>query len=162
VLGSPGLGKSRLLAEFGRRVAERATVLYARCDAAGGATFAPIAEALRAFLRIDEGAGGDVLRAAIDSVATAEDAERARIAAGIGALLAGTPAAPEETFFVVRRLLAAFAAVRPVVLVIDDLHWASRSCSISSSISSSGARASRCSSSARGRPSCARRARRWR
>ncbi|MCX5737219.1 MAG: adenylate cyclase, partial [Proteobacteria bacterium] len=34
------------------------------------------------------------------------------------------PAPPEETFFVVRRLLAALAAVRPVVLVIDDLQWA--------------------------------------
>ena len=43
---------------------------------------------------------------------------------GIAALLAGTPASPEETFFVVRRLLAALAAARPVVLVIDDLQWA--------------------------------------
>ena len=39
-------------------------------------------------------------------------------------VLAGTPAPPEETFFVVRRFLAALAATRPVLLAIDDLQWA--------------------------------------
>ncbi len=57
-------------------------------------------------------------------MALVDEAERARIASGIDALLAGTPASPEETFFVVRRLLAALAAVQPLVLAIDDLHWA--------------------------------------
>jgi class 3 adenylate cyclase len=124
VLGSPGLGKSRLLAEFTRRASDRATVFTARCDATGGGTFAPLAEALRAFLRIEEGAGGDALRAAIDAVVPGDEGERTRIAAGIGALFSGAPTSPEETFFAVRRLLAALAAVRPVVLVIDDLQWA--------------------------------------
>lgn len=122
LLGSPGLGKSRLVAEFTQRASDRATVLTARCDAAGGATFAPLAEALRTFLRIEEGAGGDALRAAIDAVIPGD--ERTRIAAGIGALFSGAPSSPEETFFAVRRLLAGLAALRPVVLVIDDLHWA--------------------------------------
>src|SRR5262245_1852546 len=45
VLGSPGLGKSRLLDEFARRL-DGATVLTAQCEAAGGATFAPVARAL--------------------------------------------------------------------------------------------------------------------
>src|SRR6266481_3747422 len=65
ILGSPGLGKSRLITELARRLGDRASVLTARCDAAGGATFAPLAEALRALLRVDDGAGGDRLRAAI-------------------------------------------------------------------------------------------------
>jgi class 3 adenylate cyclase/tetratricopeptide (TPR) repeat protein/ketosteroid isomerase-like protein len=124
LLGSPGVGKSRLVAEFACRVGERATVLAAPCDAATGATFAPLAEALRACLRVDDGTAGDGLRAAIDAVVPGDDGERARVAAGIAALLAGTPPVPEETFFVVRRLLAALASVRPVVLVFDDLHWA--------------------------------------
>jgi hypothetical protein len=95
-------------------------VLVARCEAAGGATFAPIAQALRAVL----GVGGGDLRRAIDAAVPGGEADRSRIAAGIGALLAGTPAAPEETFFVVRRLLAGLAAAQPVVLVLDDLQWA--------------------------------------
>jgi hypothetical protein len=123
ILGSPGLGKSRLLGEFARRLGDRATVLTARCDAAGGATFAPVVEALRAFLRLDDTAGAETVRAAVGAVAPGEP-ERARIAAGIAAFLVGAPASPEETFFVVRRLLAALAAVRPVVLAIDDLQWA--------------------------------------
>src|SRR5262249_41526369 len=124
VLGSPGLGKSRLLDEVARRLGDTATVLTAHCDAAGGATFAPVAKALRAHLRVDDAVGGDALRAAIEASVPGDDAERARIAGGIAGLLGGTPASPEETFFVVRRLLAALATVQPVVLAIDDLHWA--------------------------------------
>src|SRR5262249_34866765 len=110
-----------LRAEFTSRL-HGATVLVASCEPAGGATFAPIARALRATLGL--GAGGADLRAAIDAAVPGGDADRSRIAAGIGALLAGTPASPEETFFVVRRLLAGLAAAQPVVLAIDDLHWA--------------------------------------
>ena len=50
LLGSPGLGKSRLIEEFVRRQGESVSVLTAHCDAAGGATFAPLAEALRELL----------------------------------------------------------------------------------------------------------------
>jgi class 3 adenylate cyclase/ketosteroid isomerase-like protein len=124
ILGSPGLGKSRLLDELGRRLGHRATVLTARCDAAGGATFAPIAEALRALLDIDAGAGPDAVGAAIEAAVPGDAAERTRIADGVAAFLAGMPASPEETFFAVRRLLAALAVAQPVVLAIDDLQWA--------------------------------------
>ena len=42
LLGSPGLGKSRLIDEFAGRCGETATVLTAHCDTAGGGTFAPL------------------------------------------------------------------------------------------------------------------------
>src|SRR5215468_1764485 len=81
ILGSPGLGKSRLLAELSRRVGERSTVLAAHCDAAGSATFAPLAAALRTYLRLDDGADRDSVRAAVGAVVPGE--ESARIADGI-------------------------------------------------------------------------------
>lgn len=62
LLGLPGLGKSRLIGEFARRSGETATVV-AHCDAAGGVTFAPLAEALRELLSIDTGASSDSVRA---------------------------------------------------------------------------------------------------
>ncbi len=124
LLGSPGLGKSRLIEEFTRRLGDAATVVTAQCDAAGGASFAPLSKALRGFLHLDDGASADTLRAALEAALPGDAAERARIVAGITALLSGSPASPEETFFVVRRLLGALGAAKPVVLVIDDLHWA--------------------------------------
>src|SRR5262249_1394661 len=136
ILGSPGLGKSRLMHEVFRRLGDApgsaggppaphpGTILIAQCDAAGGATFAPIAKALRAHLRIDDGAGGDAVRTAIETAVAGGNADPSRDAGGIAALRAGTPAPPEETFFVVRRFLAALATQQPVVLAIDDLQWA--------------------------------------
>jgi class 3 adenylate cyclase len=125
LLGSPGLGKSRLIDELGRRLGESVTLLSAHCDAAGGATFAPLATALRTLLGIEDAANLESMRTAVESALVSDDGvDRGRIAGGVAALLAGSPAAPEETFFVVRRLLAALARAKPVVLVIDDIHWA--------------------------------------
>ena len=124
LLGSPGLGKSRLIEEVTRRLGDAASIVTAHCDAAGGATFAPVAAALREVFQIEAGASASVVQATIEAAIPMTDAERSRIAGGVAALLAGSAASPEETFFVVRRLLAGLAATKPVALVIDDLHWA--------------------------------------
>ena len=124
ILGSPGLGKSRLIDEFIRRLRDRAIVLTAHCDPAGGATFAPVAKAVRTLLGVDDATSGDTLRAAITAAVPCDDSEHTRIADGISALLTGTPTSPEETFFVARRFLTVLAASQPVVLTIDDLQWA--------------------------------------
>ena len=125
LLGSPGLGKSRLIDEFARRLGDGATVL-SRALRRGGRRDLRAARRTRCASGSASRTARAPRRCAPRSRRSlpADDAERARIAGGVAALLAGSPASPEETFFVVRRLLAALARTKPVVLVIDDLHWA--------------------------------------
>jgi class 3 adenylate cyclase/tetratricopeptide (TPR) repeat protein len=126
VLGSAGVGKTRLVDEFLRGLDERATVLRAHCPAFGDSvTVWPLVEIVR------EAAG----IAASDPLAVA----RARLAELLGGeergelltervaqLLGFGPDAglPEDTFWALQRLLETLARRRPIVLVIDDLHWA--------------------------------------
>jgi class 3 adenylate cyclase len=96
VLGAAGLGKTRLAAELIGEIGERATVLQGRCLSYGeGITFWPLEEVLR-------GLG--------ERPAGAPEPERAR----------GT----EETFWAYRKLFEALAKERPLMLVLEDIHWA--------------------------------------
>jgi class 3 adenylate cyclase len=123
VLGSPGLGKSRLLAETTARIVDEACVVAVTCSP-GSATFAPLGEGLRVLAGVDDQASPEVVRAAIEALVVAEAPDRARVIDGITALLAGAARPPEETFHVVRRLVGLVGLARPVVLVFDDVHLA--------------------------------------
>ena len=61
VIGSPGVGKTRLARELAGLASSRARIVELRCDPAGGATFAPIAEALRIAASLDDDAGDDTI-----------------------------------------------------------------------------------------------------
>jgi tetratricopeptide (TPR) repeat protein len=99
LLGAAGVGKSRLVREFLGDAGAEATVVRGRCLAYGeGITFYPLVEVL---MQLGEPAE-EVL---------------ARVTHG-GAASAG------ELHFDVRRLLERLASERPLVVVLDDLHWA--------------------------------------
>jgi DNA-binding SARP family transcriptional activator len=102
VVGPPGVGKSRLVAELAKR-AKGVTTLHGRCLSYGeGITFWPLREI------VGQSPAGEER----DAVLAALDAE--------------TPPPVAEVTLLVRALCEALAREEPVVLVLDDVHWAER------------------------------------
>jgi predicted ATPase/DNA-binding SARP family transcriptional activator len=123
VLGSAGVGKSRLALEFVERLGDGVTVLAGQCLPYGdGITYWPLADALRARWSSDDGLTFDTIAEQVAAEPRAQlIAERVAAVLGVGDPVA---CAPEETFWAVRKFLEALASRRPLVVVFDDLHWA--------------------------------------
>jgi class 3 adenylate cyclase/tetratricopeptide (TPR) repeat protein len=122
VIGEAGVGKSRLIREFVGGVADRAIVLRGRCLSYGeGITFWPLVEAVRGAADIEP---DDPPEIGLRKLAALTDDHRvvARVASAVG--LTSEQFAIAEIFWGVRRLLEILAAERPVLLVVDDIHWA--------------------------------------
>jgi len=126
--GEPGIGKTRLAAELARRAhAEGAVVLFGRCDEDLGVPFQPFSEALRAYVQACP-------PAELATQAGQRAGELARLVPELGERLLGarptSTGDPEEQrdrlFEAVASLLAGASQMRPVLLVLDDLHWAAR------------------------------------
>ncbi len=126
VRGPAGVGKSRLVAEFLANVVDRAMVLRGRCLPYGdGITYWPLREIFIAAAQIAEGDAPTAGRRKLDRlVRGARDGPllAARVASAIG--LSTEPAPQEELFWAVRRTFEHLAAARPLVVVIEDVHWA--------------------------------------
>jgi len=119
VFGSPGVGKTRLAREVVDRLSGSATCVVGRTPAYGqAATYAPLRDAFSAL------ASGTVAAWATELLADERDGEllAAKIAAVAGEAPSTGPV--EETAWAVRRLLETLARERPVVIVLEDLHWA--------------------------------------
>lgn len=126
IAGEPGVGKTRLAGEWSRQAYDQgALVIYGRCDEDLGAPYQPFAEALR-------------------SLVPCLGAGRLRGLRGVEALLPLVPglsdvlpdlAAPTRAdpdteryalFDAVVALLEIACASVPLVLILDDLHWAAK------------------------------------
>ena len=126
MLGTAGVGKSRLVADFLAGVGASATVVRGSClSYGGGITYWPVKEVVRASAGIEDDDESETAVAKIAAVlGGGEDRPliAARIAETIG--LADTSASTEkETFWAVRELFEALARLRPLVVVFDDIHW---------------------------------------
>jgi DNA-binding SARP family transcriptional activator len=119
VVGEAGIGKTRLARELVASLREEARVLVGRCVSYGeGATYLPIAEIVKATAREPSIEGiRELVEGEDDADAVAE-----RVAELIG--VAESPAAPGEAFWAVRRLFESLARDGPLVVVLDDIHWA--------------------------------------
>jgi len=126
ILGSAGVGKSRLSREFISGLPGDTVVLSGRCLPYGeGITFWPIAEIVKRACGIADDDPRAEARAKIDAaVAGAEDA--ALIADRIADLLGvgGETVALQDTFWAVRRFLEWLGRDHPVTVLVDDLQWA--------------------------------------
>ncbi|HEX3325660.1 MAG TPA: AAA family ATPase, partial [Actinomycetota bacterium] len=125
VLGSVGVGKSRLVSEFLTTVAVEAVVLQGRCLSYGeGITFYPVAEVVKKAAGIvEEDSAREILikLAALVPGDDAGDVVAERLAQMMGVIEA--TASAEEIAWSIRRLFEALARKRPVVVLFDDIHW---------------------------------------
>ena len=125
ILGTAGMGKSRLAEEFVATVRD-ATVLTGRCLSYGqGATYWPLREAVlgAAGLTGDEPAGA---AGAAFATTLGNSPDAANVVTRLLALTGfdRDAAVPEDVPWAVRVFLEQLARRQPVVLVVDDLHWA--------------------------------------
>ncbi|HUF60340.1 MAG TPA: adenylate/guanylate cyclase domain-containing protein [Actinomycetota bacterium] len=124
LLGPAGIGKSRLVREFGTRIDDRALLLTGRCLSYGkGITFWPVAEIVIQAAGIQEGDPPEEARVAIRTLlGDAPDADA--IATQIADLLGMGGGGPVEASWAIRRFLEGLALQQPIVAVLDDIHWA--------------------------------------
>ena len=128
ILGAPGVGKSRLVRELGAGLsADGWRLMRGRCLPYGeGITYWPVAEIVRSSAGIapdlDHATAIELLHQAAPDPETAE-----RLAFAIG-LTTTAPVAGEaldqEIAWALRKYLEAAAAAHPLLVVIEDIHWA--------------------------------------
>ncbi|MEV0156897.1 AAA family ATPase [Micromonospora sp. NPDC050686] len=126
--GEAGVGKTRLLDEFGAVAAGTgARLLVGQCLELGeaGLPFAPFAAALRELLRRDGPGVLDGYEPEFARLLPELARGPAAVAAPAGPLASDAPRG--YLFDLVAELFHRLAEARPLVLVIEDLHWADRS-----------------------------------
>lgn len=137
LVGEPGCGKSRLFTEFRLRLGTNATWLEGRAfEPSSDTPFAPLIDLLSRFWEIDDRHGPDQVRARI-SAALEEwlggdsavalplflHLYRLEQAAGV---VVERESFPPRLCDAVHRLLAAVARRTPLVIGLQDMHWADR------------------------------------
>jgi predicted ATPase len=122
--GEAGVGKTRLTSELTARCATGARVLVGGCVPVGDGAlpYAPVVEILRALVA-DLGVG------AVRELVGPSWAELARLLPALGEPEAGPAgqAAQARLFELLLGLLGRLGEQAPLILVVEDLHWADRS-----------------------------------
>lgn len=126
IAGEPGVGKTRLAGEWSRQAYDQAAVvLYGRCDEDLGAPYQPFAEALRRLVPCMGSNRLRGLRGAESLLPLVPDLTEV-----LPDLAAAPRAAPDTEryalFDAVVAILGVASTSVPIVLVLDDLHWAAK------------------------------------
>lgn len=125
-----GTGKSRLVEEFAARVGDSVIVATAQCLPYGAAvTFLPLRGLLRGLLRVQSDEGLFEPLRAVFAAAGHNDEDAQRLCTIIGATLGDAQETErrdrDEIFAAWRLLIEVLAARGSLVVVFEDLHWAS-------------------------------------
>jgi class 3 adenylate cyclase/tetratricopeptide (TPR) repeat protein len=135
VVGEPGIGKSRLLYEYRRRLGDEATWLEGRCISFGQSMpLHPVIDMLKRTFRIEEGDAQDEIGRKIDRAVLQLGEDLRPLLPYLRYLLSVDPGDPHvagmdpqarrgEIFDALRRLLVRASEVRPQVFVLEDVHW---------------------------------------
>jgi transcriptional regulator with AAA-type ATPase domain/tetratricopeptide (TPR) repeat protein len=135
ISGEAGIGKSRLLHEFRQRVRDhRVTYLEAHCVSYGTSIpYLPIVELLRRAFRIDDADAPSLVAGKVRRVLDHLGLSSADAVASLLQFLGvrpgeGTPALAPEVIQarirdIVRQLSVSASRRRPLIIVVEDLHW---------------------------------------
>jgi class 3 adenylate cyclase/tetratricopeptide (TPR) repeat protein len=129
VVGPAGVGKSRLARELERHIEGLPEFVYwrrGRCLAYGNTSYSALADAIKAQCEILEDDASDVASKKVEQTVR-ELFGDTELVASIGALVGvgGSGSIPREDLFDAwRRFLERMAARYPLVLVLEDIHWA--------------------------------------
>ena len=134
LLGDPGMGKTRLLGELRSLAEERVTWLEGHCLSYGGLAGWPFVEALLGWLDAEIGEPEIAVRTKARARLGALLGDRLEtVLPGLGRLLRirvgseADPAEPGEIQKAYIQWLEALARERPVVVALEDVHWADTS-----------------------------------
>src|SRR6202011_2910469 len=135
IIGPPGVGKSRLQREFSSRVRlSGGAVTRGRCLPYGErGAYGAYTEVVRSAAGIYENDSKDSavakLAAAIERIFPASEAEDANryLSLLIGLGVAEPALQRDYLFFTARRFLECLASTQPLLVILEDLHWADKS-----------------------------------
>jgi class 3 adenylate cyclase/tetratricopeptide (TPR) repeat protein len=124
VIGSAGVGKSRLVEEFVSDLGAEAAILRGRCLPYGqGITYFPVVEAIKRAASLADFDPPSLIEAGIRSVLEGDEHKELVCRHVMQLMGAGEAMAREEIFWAIQRFFEACARERPLVLVFDDIHW---------------------------------------
>jgi class 3 adenylate cyclase len=131
VVGEPGVGKTRLIAELSAYTDAKPEIIrwrQGRCLPYGeGITFWALGEIVKAEAGILESDSAEAAASKLETAVPLDEPERQWLLQRLAPLVgveAASPAERQELFTAWRRFLEGLAAGRATVLVFDDLHWA--------------------------------------
>lgn len=135
IVGDPGIGKSRLLLEFRRRLGDEATWVEDHSMSFGRSiAFHPLIDLLKRNFRIEEGDAENRIIEKIQQGVLGLGEDLPPLLPYLRYLLAIDPGDPAvrtmdsrlrwtEIFDAMRRLILRAAEIHPLVIVFEDLHW---------------------------------------